>query len=92
VTCSASVGRWCPKAEKKMVPRTATPSEVDSCCLASRTPEADPTSVYVDAVEHESEELGEAGAGERQAGDEIPGGGTVGSGEGEGDVGDAEKT
>ena len=44
VICSAYDGRWWPKAEKKIVPRTATPSEVESCCTASRTPEADPTS------------------------------------------------
>jgi hypothetical protein len=35
VTRRASVAGWCLNSAKKMVPRTATPSEVDNCCEAS---------------------------------------------------------
>ena len=50
VTRSASVGRWCANVEKKMVPRMATPSAVESCCTASMTPDAEPTSSIVTLV------------------------------------------
>ena len=41
---SACVGRWPAKAEKKIVPRAATPIALESCCTASSTPEAEPIS------------------------------------------------
>ena len=47
VTASACVGRWSAKAEKKIVPRAATPIALDSSCTASSTPEAEPTSSIV---------------------------------------------
>jgi EmrB/QacA subfamily drug resistance transporter len=37
VIASACVGRWPAKAEKKIVPRTATPTALESCCTASST-------------------------------------------------------
>ena len=50
VTRRASVAGWCLNSAKKMVPRTATPSEVDNCCEASMTPDADPTSFMLTAA------------------------------------------
>ena len=46
----ASVAGWCVNVAKKMVPRTATPSEVDNCCEASMTPDADQTSFMLTAA------------------------------------------
>src|SRR5580698_1467939 len=44
VIASACVGGGLAKAEKKIVPRAATPIALESCCTASSTPEAEPTS------------------------------------------------
>src|ERR1700722_5545539 len=44
VIASAWVGGGLAKAEKKIVPRAATPIALESCCTASSTPEAEPTS------------------------------------------------
>jgi hypothetical protein len=75
VICSASGGRWWPKAEKKMVPRTATPSALESCCTASKTPESGSDLVHAHTGQNESEQLpdADADADEAQAGGEIPG-------------------
>ena len=46
VIASAWVGRWSANAEKKIVPRAATPTALASCCIASSTPVAEPTRPY----------------------------------------------
>jgi hypothetical protein len=43
VICSASFARWLSKTEKKIVPRTATPTEFDSCWVSTIKPESHPT-------------------------------------------------
>src|ERR1700722_17678736 len=44
VIASAWVGGGLAKAEKKIVPRAATPIALESCCTASSTPAAEPSS------------------------------------------------